>query len=101
MAIRPLRGGRNALATSVRGRSNGRMATMTEPEIVALVTHRLKDMLPHLVPRQIEEEVAAVLSTFTGSKVRSFLPILVEREALVSLRRHSERAAAEPHHEAL
>lgn len=69
---------------------------MTELEIVALVTTRLHDRFPDLAPRQIEVEVAATLNTFAGSTVHSFLPILVERQALVRLRRWSGRDSAEP-----
>lgn len=69
---------------------------MTEPEMVALVTTRLHDRLPDFSPRQIEEEVVAVLSTFAASKVRSFLPILVERQALMRLHGLSGRDGAEP-----
>jgi hypothetical protein len=63
------------------------MASGTESEVVALVTARLRVRLPETAPGQIEEEVVAVLGTFADSKVRSFLPILVERQALERLRR--------------
>ena len=72
------------------------MATTSETEIVAQVAARLHDLFPDLAPRRIEAEVAAVLSAFADSKVRTYLPILVERRALERLRGLSARDVAAP-----
>jgi hypothetical protein len=70
------------------------MAPLTESEIVALVTVRLQERLPHTPAARVEEVVVAVVGHFSGSKVPDFLPVLVEREALRTLRHTSGHDAA-------
>lgn len=70
------------------------MTPLTESEIVALVTVRLQDRLPHLPAARVEEVVVAVVGGFRGSKVPDFLPVLVERQALRTLRHTSDHDAA-------
>jgi hypothetical protein len=70
------------------------MTPLTDSEIVARVTARLQDRLPHVLPEHVEEVVVAVVARFRGSKVPDFLPVLVEREALRTLRHTSGHDAA-------
>lgn len=70
------------------------MTQPTESQIVARVTDRLQVRLPHVPPDRIEEVVVAAVVHFRGSKVRAFVPVLVEREALGTLRHTSGHDAA-------
>jgi hypothetical protein len=83
-----------ALLAGRRDLSNEVIAPLNDSEIVALVTIRLQDRLPHVAPRRIEEEVVVVLGSYAGSTVRAFMPILVERQALARLRQRSTHDAA-------
>ncbi|MBJ7355957.1 three-helix bundle dimerization domain-containing protein [Nocardioides sp.] len=70
------------------------MTPLTEPQIVARVTARLLVRLPDLSPERVEEVVAAVVGHYRDSRVRDFLPVLVEREALRTLLHTSDHDAA-------
>lgn len=70
------------------------MTPLTESEIVALVAARLKERLPHVSPQRVEEVVVAAVGRYRDSRVRDFLPVLVEREALRTLRAASGHDAA-------
>lgn len=72
----------------------GTMTPLTHSQIVARVTVRLQEGFPNLSPQQVEEVVMAVMGRFRGSKVPDFLPVLVEREALRTLRHPSGHDAA-------
>jgi hypothetical protein len=70
------------------------MTPLTDSQIVARVTVRLQERFPHLPPQRVEEVVVAVVGRFRGSKVPDFLPVLVEREAIRTLRHTSGHDAA-------
>lgn len=67
---------------------------MTDSQIVTKATVRLQDRMPHASSERVEEVVVALLDRYRDSKVRDFLPILVEREALRVLHRTSSHDAA-------
>lgn len=70
------------------------MAPLTDPEIVARVTVRIRGQMSHVPHEQVEQVVVAVLGRFRTSRVRDFLPVLVEREAMEILRRSPGHDAA-------
>jgi hypothetical protein len=59
------------------------------------VVARLRVRFPHLEEAVVEQEVEAVYREYHGSKVRNFVPILVERE-VVDRWRHAAGPAADP-----
>lgn len=70
------------------------MTPLTDAQIIARVTVRLQDRLPHVPSERVGEVVVSVVAGFRGSKVPDFLPVLVEREALKVLRNASDHDAA-------
>lgn len=70
------------------------MTPLTDSEIVARVTVRIRGQMSHVPHEQVETVVVAVLDRFGTSRVRDFLPVLVEREALAILRHRSDHDAA-------
>lgn len=74
--------------------SNGGMTPHSDSQIVARVTLQLQSRVPDVSSARVEEVVSAVLADYRDSKVRDFLPVLVERDALRVLRRTSGHDAA-------
>ena len=58
-----------------------------EPKIVADVAARVSAKLPHLTGDEVHDEVLRLFQEYQSSRVHSFVPILVEREAVALLRR--------------
>jgi len=65
--------------------------SVDEREAAALagVTARLRVKLPAVDPAEIETVVLRCFGGFAGSKIRDFVPILVERAAYAELSRPS------------
>jgi hypothetical protein len=64
------------------------METQFEPVIVEQVKARLHERLPDISIQSIEVEVTGLFHQYAGSKVRTYLPILVERDAIDHFRSH-------------
>jgi hypothetical protein len=65
-----------------------------EPKIIADVAARVSARLPDLTEDAVHDEVLRLFQEYESSRVRSFVPILVEREAVATLRgRHSKHVA--------
>ncbi len=62
------------------------MDAPVNPVIVAQVTARVREKLPQVGSDSIATEVTEVFAQYAGSKVRDFVPILVEREVVDRLR---------------
>jgi hypothetical protein len=60
----------------------------TELVIVEQVTARVHERLPGVSIQAVEAEVTGLFHEYAGSKVRTFLPILVERDAIDRLLRN-------------
>jgi hypothetical protein len=58
------------------------METQFEPVIVAQVKARVHERLPDISLQSIDDEVTGLFHQYAGSKVRTYLPILVERDAI-------------------
>lgn len=54
----------------------------SERQALQHVVARLRDRFPHLAPEVLEAEVESAYQQFHESRVRSFLPVLVEREVI-------------------
>ena len=67
------------------GPQMGRMETQVEPKIVHQVNARVHEKLPDVSVQAIEAEVNHLFREYANSKVRAFLPILVERDAVEHL----------------
>ena len=57
-----------------------------EAKIVADVVARVSAKLPGLTDDAVRDEVLKLFEEYQSSRVRSFIPILVEREAVALLR---------------
>lgn len=60
---------------------------MPEPKVLAQVVQRVEERLPGVAHDVAEDAVTVVFREYSDSRVRDFLPILVEREVLLRLRR--------------
>jgi hypothetical protein len=58
----------------------------SESRVVAEVAARVHARLPGLTVDDVEREVRRLFGEYETSRVRSFVPILVEREAVATLR---------------
>ena len=58
-----------------------------ETAVLAQVTERLRSKFPAVEPDEVEWVVRLRYEDFAGSKIRDFVPILVERAAGEELRR--------------
>lgn len=63
------------------------MDTSEEPKIVADVAARVRAKLPDVSDDAVHDEVLRLFREYQSSRVHSFVPILVEREAVALLRR--------------
>jgi hypothetical protein len=63
------------------------MHAPTEGVVVEQVKARVHERLPGVSLQSIEAEVTGLFHEYAGSKVRAYLPILVERDAIDHLRR--------------
>lgn len=57
------------------------MDTTEERRLIGHVEHRLTTQFPHVPASEIRLLVAGLLQRYDGSRVRDFIPLLVEREA--------------------
>lgn len=62
------------------------METLPEHKVVSQVTARVLQRVPEATTESVDNEVADLFRKYADSKVRVFLPILVEREAVNHLR---------------
>lgn len=62
------------------------METLPEQKVVAAVTARVQAKLPQVTQESVEYEVVGLFRQYAGSRVRDYLPILVERAAVDHLR---------------
>ena len=62
------------------------MDAPTEPVVVQQVKARVHERLPEVSLESIEAEVIGLFHEYAGSSVRTYLPILVERDAVDRLR---------------
>ncbi len=69
------------------------MDNPVEPKGLAQVTSRLRARFPELSSAEVETTVARLFEEYSGSRIRDFVPIFVEREAVQELDR---RRAAVP-----
>lgn len=72
------------------------MVSSPEPNVhdeVAEVTARVCDRIPDIDGGAIETQVSQLFDAYADSKVRVFLPILVEREAVARLTHHRHDVA--------
>jgi hypothetical protein len=58
------------------------MGRQQEEQALALFFERLQERFPGLDAETINGEVARLHQRFNGSRIRDFLPILIEREAV-------------------
>lgn len=65
----------------------------TNEEIISQVTARLQVRLPAASAAEIRRVVSDLLHSYDESRVRDFIPVLVEREALGMLDPHHGRPA--------
>lgn len=63
------------------------MTTQLSPKILTDVEARVQSQLPNVLDEHVHGLVVALFEEWADSKVQSFLPILVEREAVARLRR--------------
>jgi hypothetical protein len=59
-----------------------RVETQPEPVVVEQVKARVHERLPGVSLQRIEAEVTGLFGLYADSKVRTYLPILVERDAV-------------------
>ena len=71
----------------------GPVPTQTEPVLVEQVTARVHERLRGVSLQAIEGEVTGLFQRYADSKVRTFLPILVERDTIDHLRHHQTSIA--------
>ena len=64
---------------------------LVERKMMQIVVHRLHQRLPDVPVRQLQEEVAVACGEYSDSRVRDFVPILVERQILERNRRMAAR----------
>ena len=62
------------------------METQPESLLMEQVKVRVQERLPHVSWQSIDDAVTRAYAQFAGCKVRTYLPILVEREAIDELR---------------
>ncbi|MGZ5368512.1 three-helix bundle dimerization domain-containing protein [Aeromicrobium sp.] len=62
------------------------METLPEQKVVAAVTARVQATLPHVAQVPVEYEGVGPFRQYAGSRVRDYLPILVQRAAVHHLR---------------
>jgi len=67
-----------------------------EAAALAQTTQRLRSRFPILEPGEIESVVQLHYESFDGSKIRDFVPILVERAAADELRGRMAGRFAQP-----
>jgi len=60
----------------------------TDEAIVAEVVDRVADKFPAADVARLTAQTRAALEPFRTARVRNYLPVLVERRVLVSLRAH-------------
>ena len=80
-----------ALASGRPARQNRRMpkdesSELPDEVIVDQVVGRVVGRYPRADPAQLTRQARAALEAFSGARVRSFLPVLIERRVVVSLR---------------
>lgn len=69
------------------------MHILPEQKVVSEVTTRVHDRVPEVETQRVEVAVVHRFEVYADSKVRDFLPILVEREVVEQLRGRSRRQA--------
>ena len=69
------------------------MGAITEQTSVAEVQTRLTDKYPQFSPADIATTVARVHARFDGSRIRDFVPLLVERGARAELMNAATKSA--------
>jgi hypothetical protein len=70
------------------------MATISEPQLIADVERRLASKYPHIPPAQIAFAIENARARFENSRIRDFVPLLVERHARAELSQLREPAGA-------
>ena len=70
------------------------MDASTELVVVEQVKARVHERLPEVSLQSIEAEVIGLFHEYAGSSVRTYLPILVERDAVDRLRPTSRRTGS-------
>jgi hypothetical protein len=68
------------------------MDTAEESRSIALLVDRLQQRFPHVPPPAIRDIVDRACRGFAGARIRDFVPVLVEREALDELRSQGRSA---------
>lgn len=64
------------------------METASEHKVMANVLAHLHDRFPDVPAETVESEVRSRFGAYAGSRVRDFLPTLVEREVAANLAAH-------------
>jgi hypothetical protein len=72
------------------------VAELSEQSMVAEVEQRLTTNFPHVAADKIARVVQTAHSRFEQSRVRDFIPLLVERRAKAELARTDQTALASP-----
>ena len=55
--------------------------TLDEDHAIAEIAERLKKQFPQTSPQAVDEVVGQVRASFVTAKVRSFVPVLIEKAA--------------------
>lgn len=83
---------KSAIDAAAGGGSTGRMDPAEEKRHVAALVERLTEMFPELAPTTVEETVTSVHRDLGDAPVRDYVPLLVEREAIDTLKARARDA---------
>ena len=72
------------------------LTAMSEEIRIAEVVERLRTSYPTLLGDTVADLVNGMRATFSGSRIREYVPLFIERRASAELAKLSEPVAASP-----
>lgn len=59
---------------------------VNEEKAIGEIVERLRERFPEATPAAVDDAVEKARASFTGAKVRDFVPVLIEKEAKAHLK---------------